>query len=78
MENANVESDDLMTVPEAAAVAKVTQDAIRKAIYRSQLPSRQIYGRLLIKRADFESWCAKDRKKGPKGPRKQTEEESRS
>jgi excisionase family DNA binding protein len=74
MEKGAFEDQDLITVREAASEASVSTDAIRKAIYRKQLPSLQIYGRLLIKREDFHAWMNDEnlRKKGPKGPRKVT------
>jgi len=52
------ESEDanLLTVTEAAELAGVSQAAIRNAIYREKLAAKQIYGRLLIDRQEFERY----------------------
>lgn len=69
------EDPSLLTVPQAAEEAEVSQTAIRSAVDRKRLPAIVLYGRVLIKRADFDAWKKDRPKKGR--PKKQTGEESR-
>ncbi len=59
------EDPDLITVAEAATIRGVMPNAIRKLIDRGRLRSVNIYGRVLVYRADV---LAFERK--PPGPQK--------
>jgi excisionase family DNA binding protein len=65
------EEQELLTVHEAAEQANVTQAAIRNAIYRGKLPAKQIYGRLLIARKEFEKYRAETKIGRPKQEKQQ-------
>ena len=60
------EAENMLTVTEAAEQANVTQAAIRNAIYRGKLPAKQIYGRLLIERGEFEKYRSETKMGRPK------------
>lgn len=63
------EVEGMLTVTQAANEANVTQAAIRNAIYEGKLSARQVLGRQLISRPDFDSYLATRRKPGR--PKKQ-------
>ena len=48
-----VETEDLLTVAQAAKLLKISAAAIHKAIKRNRLPYVKLGGRFLIQRADL-------------------------
>lgn len=50
------ENPNYLTVPEAARIVGLTEDAIRKAIRSTKLPGTLLYGRLLVTPTDLDEW----------------------
>lgn len=67
------EDKDMITVPEAAQEASLNETTIRNAIYRGRLNATNSYGRLLIKREDFEAYRSNTKMGRPKGTGKKQE-----
>jgi hypothetical protein len=68
MKKQSPEGEELITVQDAAKLANVTETAIRSALLRGRLPHVVLYGRKLIRVADFEAYRATAR---PGRPTKQ-------
>jgi len=66
MSETPAEFADFMTVADAAASAGIREEAVRNAIYRRRLAAVQVYGRQLIRRADYEAWRSATRIGRPK------------
>lgn len=59
METTTTPAPQWLTVPEAAAIARRTEKAMRQLRYRGLGPNfRRVDGRLLVSRADLEQWLA--------------------
>ena len=71
-----METEDYLTIQEAATELQVSDAAIRAAILEGRLPHVEKYGRKLISRADLDAYRQRTRPSGekPKGrPRKMEE-----
>ena len=55
---------DFLTVTQAAQEAGVTQAAIRNAIYEGKLAARQMLGRHVIARGQFDVYLSNRRRRG--------------
>ena len=49
-----VDSAKWLTVKDAAAYLRTTASGIRNMVYRDQLPSYKLHGRILFKRTDLD------------------------
>ena len=66
--------DDLITIAQAAERAGMSENGIRTAIFRKNLPYREFYGKKLLRPADVDHYIATV-KMGR--PRKDSTEESK-
>jgi excisionase family DNA binding protein len=59
-------TDDLVTVADAAARMGITRDGVMKAIYNGTLPHERLFGRILIRRDALERYQATKKVGRPK------------
>jgi excisionase family DNA binding protein len=60
---AGAPNDAMMTIREVAEACRLSETAIRRAIYEGELQAVKLRSRLRITRTDFDAWIASQRRK---------------
>jgi excisionase family DNA binding protein len=59
-------SETLMTIKDVADACKLSETAVRRAVFDGELPAVKLRSRLRITRADFDGWIASQRQSPPR------------
>ncbi len=63
-------SDEILTVPEVAALLKVADKTVYTMVQRGELPAFKVRGQWRLRRADLDAWIAdQTHRSGRKGNR---------